>query len=180
MSRSVPGSSPARRTAPGKLAKRWLFLIKANGAREILDAATLTPRAPAIADIARTAAVLVPGGKRVAVDRLTAPDAYWYEIGALPRLPILRLRFDDPARTWLQIDPATGEVLDSLDSRRRLYRWLFDLLHKWDLNLLTRHRPVWDIILWALSLLGLVTSVSGVWLGWKRLVRPASTVRSAR
>ncbi len=66
---------------------------------------------------------------------------------AAPRLPILRLRFDDPARTWLQIYPTTGELLEVLDDRGRLYRWLFDLL--------TRHRPAWDIGMWLLSLAGL-------------------------
>jgi uncharacterized iron-regulated membrane protein len=143
----------------------------------VRDASTLALRTPSVAEIAASARLLVPGGKIVAIDRLTVPDAYWYEVGSLPQLPILRLRFDDPARTWLQIDPATGGVLDTLDTRRRLYRWLFDLLHKWDFNLLTLHRPIWDILLWVLSLFGLVTSISGIWIGWKRLVRPGHRFR---
>jgi uncharacterized iron-regulated membrane protein len=145
----------------------------AGGAPMVRDAATLLPGAPALAAIIRNASGLVPSGKLIGTDRLTAPDAYWYEAGSLPKLPILRLRFDDPARTWLQIDPATGELLEVLDSRRRAYRWLFDLLHKWDFNLLTQNRPAWDILLWLLSACGLLTSVSGVWIGWRRLMRPA-------
>ena len=45
------------------------------------------------------------------------------------------------------------------------------MFHKWDLNALTLHRPLWDVLLWAFSIVGLVTSVSGVWIGWKRLAR---------
>ena len=115
--------------------------------------------------------MLVAGTQPVAIDRLTEPDAYWYDSGGLPRLPMLRLRFDDPAATWLYIDPSTGDVLARIDRRRRAYRWVFDLLHKWDLTILTRYRPAWDLLIWLFSLVGLVTSVSGIWLGWKRLRR---------
>lgn len=126
--------------------------------------------------IASAAAMLVPGARAVAVDRLTRPDAYWYDVGALPKLPVLRVRFNDAAQTWVHIDPATGLVVGETDSRRRLYRWFFDLLHKWDFNSLTLNRPAWDVLLWTLSILGLITSVSGIWIGWIRLLhsRPAS------
>ena len=142
-----------------------------DGRRQILDAATLVPSQPKPNAIVAAARVLVAGTPPVAIDRLTEPDAYWYDPGGLPRLPMLRLRFDDPAATWLYIDPATGDVLARIDRRRRTYRWAFDLLHKWDLTILTRHRPAWDLLIWLFSLVGMVTSVSGIWLGWKRLRR---------
>jgi hypothetical protein len=150
-----------------------LSVFRADGSRNVLDASTLAPAHPNQPAIERAAAPLVPGGHLVRTERLVAPDAYWYEVGDLPRLPVLRLRFDDPARTWLHIDPDTGDILGRLDARGRTYRWLFDLLHKWDLNLLTLHRPLWDAILWLLSAIGLVTSVSGIWIGWRRLMRRA-------
>lgn len=143
-----------------------------------VEARTLKPPVLGQEQIASAAAKLVPGARVVAVDRLTAPDAYWYDVGALPRLPILRVRFDDAARTWVHIDPATGMVVGDTDSRRRLYRWLFDLLHKWDFNGLTLNRPLWDMLLWTLSILGLVTSVSGIWIGWARLRHPRPARRA--
>lgn len=142
-----------------------------------LNAKTLAPLQTGERTILMAAAQLVPGAHIVQVDRLNAPDAYWYEAGALPHLPMLRVKYDDPARTWVHIDPATGEILGDLDARRRIYRWLFDLLHKWDLNGLTLHRPAWDILLWLLASLGLVTSVSGIWIGWRRLTRRKSTIQ---
>jgi hypothetical protein len=146
-----------------------LVIYYADGRRDIRDAASLSPAVLPATTIASAAKDLVPEGRLVGVDRITSPDAYWYEAGDLPQLPILRLRFDDAERTWLHIDPATGAVLDTLDARGRSYRWLFDLLHKWDLNALTLHRPLWDFVLWGLSIVGLVTSLSGVWIGWRRL-----------
>ena len=140
-----------------------------NGRRTTLSAASLAPARATIRAIAAAARRRQAGASLIALDRLTTPDAYWYEVGGLPRLPILRLQFDDPASTWLYVDPATGEVLATADRRRRIYRWAFDLLHKWDLNALTQHRPIWDLLLWLASIAGLVTSISGVWLGLKRL-----------
>jgi hypothetical protein len=150
-----------------------LSIFRADGARTVLDAATLAPAPPDAPALERAATPLVPDGSPIQTERLTAPDAYWYAVGEWPRLPVLRLRFDDPARTWLHIDPETGEILERLDARGRAYRWLFDLLHKWDLNVLTLHRPLWDALLWLLSAVGLVTSMSGVWIGWRRLMRHA-------
>ncbi|WP_068082826.1 hypothetical protein [Novosphingobium rosa] len=157
-----------RLSRDGGLARIAVF--GGDGERKVFDAAGQTVR-PDDLTIAKAAQALIPAGHLLAVERLTAPDAYWYKAGALPRLPVLRLRFDDPAQSWLHIDPETGAVLDHLDARRRTYRWLFDLLHTWDLNSFTLHRPLWDLWLWVWSLLGLVTSISGVWIGWKRLRR---------
>lgn len=91
----------------------------------------------------------------------------------MPKLPVLRVRYDDPAATWVHIDPRTSAILGDTDARRRLYRWAFDLLHKWDFNGLTLNRPAWDILLWFFSLLGLATSVTGIRIGWIRLRRRA-------
>ncbi|MBO9575697.1 MAG: PepSY domain-containing protein [Sphingobium sp.] len=146
-------------------------LFGADGARRVLALPSLSPAVPQRSAIEQAAKGLVPAGKLADATLLTEPDAYYYDIGAKPRLPALRLRFADPDRTWLYLDPVTGEVLNGVDTRRRTYRWLYDMFHKWDLNVLTLNRPLWDILLWAFSLIGLVTSVSGVWIGWKRLRR---------
>lgn len=86
-------------------------------------------------------------------------------------LPVLRLQFDDPAQTWLYLDPRSGAVVQRLNSRARVKRWLFALLHSWDWQPLLAHRPLWDILLIVGSLGGFAVSVSGVVLGWRRLRR---------
>jgi uncharacterized iron-regulated membrane protein len=125
----------ARRVTLYRAAGRPLLSIeRQDGQTGILDAASLAPARldpPALIDAAR---LLMPNVPIVAVERLTAPDAYWYEVGARPTLPVLRVRFGDPAATWVHIDPASGRLLGDMDRRRRVYRWAFDLLHKWDLK----------------------------------------------
>jgi hypothetical protein len=85
---------------------------------------------------------------------------------------VLRFRFGDPAETWVHIDPATGDILGGSDTRRRTYRWLFDLFHRWDWGPLLRHPPARDLLIWLMSIAGLISSVTAVYVGWRRLRRP--------
>ena len=84
---------------------------------------------------------------------------------------MLRVQFEDTNRTWLFIDPATGEIAGSSDISARTYRWLFNFLHDYDLPILLRSQPARDILVWLLSIAGLVISVSGVVVGWRTLAR---------
>ena len=98
-------------------------------------------------------------------------DVYWYSHHRKRPLPVLRVQFDDPNRSWLFIDPATGEIAGLSDSSARTYRWLFNFLHDYDLPILLRNQPARDILVWLLSIAGLVISVSGVVIGWRTLAR---------
>ncbi|AZC27632.1 PepSY domain-containing protein [Pseudomonas sessilinigenes] len=124
------------------------------------------------------AAQAISPGQPLQVERLQAYDFYYYArepqsmLGHLQqRLPALRVRFDDPARTWLHLDLYTGAVVGQLDQPRRASRWLFALLHSWDWLPLLSKRPLWDLWMLLFSAGGLLISVSGVVLGWRRLGR---------
>ena len=84
------------------------------------------------------------------------------------RLPILRLEFDDPVQTWLQIDPYTGNFT-KLDAYKRVSRFLFNFLHSWDWLVLLNNRPLWDVLLILFSLGGFLLSITGTIVGWRRL-----------
>ena len=121
--------------------------------------------------IAQAARNLVPGAPLLGVTRLTEEDAYWYSHHHERKLPVLRVMFGDDAATWIHLDPATGEVLGRTSRSGRTYRWLFNALHDFDLRILLRNRPLWDIVVIALSIGGLIISVSGIVVGWRRLGR---------
>jgi uncharacterized iron-regulated membrane protein len=84
------------------------------------------------------------------------------------RLPALRLDFDDPGRTSVYLDPFTGDVALSMDRSQRTGRWLFNLLHSWDLPLFLRFSGTRDTALVLLSLGSLAIAVTGVVIGWRR------------
>lgn len=125
----------------------------------------------------QAARAVLPQGQ-MSVERLQAYDFYYYGrdeqsmLGHLEkRLPVLRVRFDDPAQTWLHLDFYTGAVVGQLDQPRRVSRWLFSLLHSWDWLPLLASRPLWDAWMILLSAGGLLISLTGVVLGWRRIRR---------
>ena len=58
--------------------------------------------------------------------------------------------------------------------RDSLKRWLFAMLHSWDWLPLLQRRPLWDGLLLAFSLGGLLMSATGVLIGVRRLRRKRS------
>ena len=86
-------------------------------------------------------------------------------------LPVLRLRFADPAGTWAYLDPASGMLVASHDRAQRTGRWLFNLLHSWDWQPLLARPQLREGLIIAFSSGGLLLAVSGVVLGWRRLRR---------
>lgn len=139
--------------------------------QRVLDAATGRPADLPPDVLAAAARRLIPDGRVVETTLLTAEDFYWYSHHFERRLPVLRVIFADPAQTWIHLDPASGEVLGRTDRSGRAYHWLFNGLHDFDLAVLLRRRPAWDVLVWLLSLGGLIVSVSGVVIGWRRLGR---------
>jgi uncharacterized iron-regulated membrane protein len=83
-------------------------------------------------------------------------------------LPISRVDFADQAGSRLYIDPVDGRILIKQDQSRRVYRWVFNLLHYWDFGWL-QIRPVWDAWMLTWVTLGLAMSGASVVLAWKRL-----------
>ncbi|MBH1991423.1 MAG: PepSY domain-containing protein [Sphingomonadaceae bacterium] len=141
--------------------------------KRLLDGASAQPITAPSDEIAALAQRAIPAGRLMAVRRLDHYDRYWYGTGD-PRsdarpLPVLRLIFDDPAQTWLHIDPATGGVVGQMGSGSRTYRWLFAALHSFDLPWLLMLRPLRDGLMWLFSAAGLAISVTGIVIGWRRL-----------
>ncbi len=161
------------------------FLVARNAAGDsrILEAGA--PPAQALSEQRLlTAARAMAAGVVVQANWQGHYDAYYFTRDAQSMygfqsrpLPVLRLRFDDPASTWVYLDPASAEVVASHDARQRAGRWLFNLLHSWDLQPLLQRPVLREGLIIALSIGGLVVSLSGVVLGWRRLRRMTTRVR---
>jgi hypothetical protein len=131
--------------------------------RDLFETAALTGRVTAA----------VPEARVVESQMLTEYDSYYYSrVGQVP-LPALRLKFDDPAQTWVYIDPSLSEVVTAINRWGRVERWVYHGLHSLDFAFLYNSRPTWDIVMILLCLGGLTTSGIGFVLGLRRMRRAA-------
>ncbi|QIP10644.1 PepSY domain-containing protein [Bradyrhizobium symbiodeficiens] len=85
---------------------------------------------------------------------------------AIPGAPVYRSRCGD---IWFDIDGADGSVLQRLDASRRTYRWVYSALHTLDFPFLVAHPRLRDVLIVGLCALGLVFSITGIAIGWRRL-----------
>jgi hypothetical protein len=100
-------------------------------------------------------------------------DAYYYDRdGELP-LPVVRVRYDDPQRTWLYVDAVRGTALRKEERLTRLNRWLYHGLHSLDFPFLYSRRPLWDVVVMTLSGGGLVLSIATIIPALRRFRRHA-------
>lgn len=146
--------------------------LDARGGRSVVTGGDPLTRA----DIVAAAQNILPEARIRGAALLTAYDAYWYPHHEARPLPVLRVRFDDPAATWLHIDPETGAILNRLDRSGRVGRWLYEGLHRFDVPFLFGNRPAWDAVMWGLNGLGAVIAVTGIVMGWRRLRRRRRSV----
>ena len=173
---------------------RWVRVLgaervlaqRAGGPPRVLDGASAQPLV-LDEDAIRAASAGLVAAPVARVERLTNYDLYYYARdahtmmgGAEKPLPVLRLVFDDPHATWVHVDPHTGAVLGQLDRGKRTSRWLFAMLHSWDWLPLLERRPLWDALLIVLSLGGLLLSVTGIVIGWRRLGKKLGANRPQR
>jgi hypothetical protein len=82
--------------------------------------------------------------------------------------PVYRSRCGD---LWFDIDGADGSVVQRLGASRRAYRWVYSALHTLDFPILVAHPRLRDVLIVGLCALGLVFSMSGIVIGWRRLRR---------
>ena len=130
-----------------------------------------------VLDAARDA---MPGTAITDATWLRGYDAYYYDRGGARRLPVLRVRYDDPQRTWLYLDPHRGAIARKEERLTRVNRWLYHGLHSLDFPLLYDRRPLWDIVVIALSVGGIVLSVTTMVQAWHRLRRHARRLTRSR
>lgn len=102
---------------------------------------------------------------------LTEYDPYYYHRAGALALPVLRVRYADPQRTWLYLDPRRGAIVRKEERLTRLNRWLYHGFHSWDFPFLYYHRPLWDIVVIVLSIGGLLSAATTLVPAWRRLWR---------
>ena len=98
-------------------------------------------------------------------------DGYYYSQDRAAPLPVLRVKFGDPDRTWFYIDPQLSQLVFGTTHLSRIERWVYHGLHSLDFSFWYYNRPVWATGMVVLSLGGLTVSALGLYLGLRRVLR---------
>lgn len=125
------------------------------------------------------AAVAMPGVVIDGLGWMDEYDAYYYDRDRRLSLPVLRVRYGDPQRTWLYFDPRHGTIARKEERLSRINRWLYHGFHSFDFPFLYYRRPLWDIVVLGLSLGGLLLSASTLSASWRRVRRKAKRLTTA-
>ena len=156
------------------------YEVRPGPDRLVVAASTLMPRrAPPDADalVGRLRAAL-PAVPVVGATLLESYDGYYYGRGSgRPPLPVVRIRFADPLRTWIYVDPAVNRIVLTVHRYSRLERWLFNGLHSLDFTFWYDRRPLWDLGVLVLMAGGLASAGIGLWLGLARVLRAVAPAR---
>ena len=129
-------------------------------------------------ELLAAATAAMPGANVVDAIELADYDAYYDDRRHRRRpLPVLRVRFDDPAATWLYLDPARGMLVHREQRRSRIDRWLYRGLHRLDFPGFYHRRPLWDIVVIVLLLGGLFSAFTSMAPAAKRLRRHGARLR---
>jgi hypothetical protein len=111
---------------------------------------------------------------------LSAYDSYYYEQDGSAALPVVRVKFGDPDKTWVYIDPQMSQVVGTFRRYDRLGRWLYHGFHSLDFPFWYYRRPLWDVGIITLLLGGLGVSSIGFCLGIRRMGRGISQIARFR
>lgn len=110
-------------------------------------------------------------------ETLREHDAYYYErqeasmyAGNVRSLPVLKLSYADEGLTYVYLDPRSGDLVQSVDRTQRVGRWLFNLLHSWDLPAWLKAGMAREAVLILLSVGVLLVAATGIVIAGKRLL----------
>jgi hypothetical protein len=158
---------------------RWLrggpwYVARGDGPQPLLiDARTLDVRtepsvAPAMLEMLATLSAANPDAPIASAELLASYDAYYYDRDRQAPLPVVRIRFDDPDRTWVYVSPHLFEVVGRFTRRERVERWMYHGLHSLDFPFWYSSRA-WEAGMILLLSGGAALSGIGVMIGWRRL-----------
>ncbi len=82
-----------------------------------------------------------------------------------PYRPFFRVSLEDEYETVLYISARTGEVLQKTEYSERVWNYFGAVTHWIYPTALRKNWFLWDQVVWWLSLLGVITTVAGLWLG---------------
>ena len=92
----------------------YVVRMAPDAGRRLIAADTMTVRSAfSVASLVERLGASAPGVPILESELLTEYDAYYYSRDDQNPLPVLRVKFADPADTWFYVDPEMGRVLEA-------------------------------------------------------------------
>ncbi len=170
------------RLHPGVLELEWrrvdgklYFSALDRARRRLLDArgAALAGTIPEAA-LRHAVQATRPDAPLLAAEMLASGDHYYYSHHRQAAFPVMRAQFQLPDDTTFYVDATQGQLAGYADRNSKWNRWLFNGLHQLDFASVLRARPLWDVVVVSLCVLGAMLSMTGLVLGWRRLRKRAA------
>ena len=147
--------------------------------RPILSVSAVSGQAlgPVSEGVARAVAEQFSGEKISRIDGPFQYDQWTVHERYGPYRPFYKISMADAAGTCIYVSVRSGEVVQRTRRTERAWNWAGAVIHWINPTLLRQHRSVWRWTVWSVSLLGIVLTLAGIWLGtvrylaWKRLRR---------
>jgi len=155
------------------LANQAILIAKSDKASDLLLLVPdLNPSRENLISAARSAVSRAWPSKTIKESYMvTADDVYGHlREGSLPE-STLRIVLADIDETWIHINLDDGQIISVMDKSRRMYRWLFNGIHSLDLPGLVNRRPLWDVLMVVLMIIGFTFSLTGLVIAYKKLAR---------
>jgi hypothetical protein len=100
------------------------------------------------------------------IPAVLADDDFYPGRSTIPGAPVFRTRCGE---LWFDVDGADGRVLQRWNASRRAYRWLYSAMHTLDVPVMLAAPRLNDVVIVGLCTLGLMFSITGIVIGWRRL-----------
>jgi hypothetical protein len=165
----LPGGDKLRQLTAAPFAGTRYVLASGTNTRLRLDATSLSPAPPTLAEVTRASQSLQAGRAPLSSELLTHGDDYYFGEHAADITPAYRVVFADAQASRYYFDSVSGALISKFDRAARGYRWLFNAVHRWDFSAGMRRRPFWDLIVVTLLAGVAAGSLTGVVLGFRRV-----------
>jgi hypothetical protein len=156
----------------------WLAFSQ-SGIPTAISAEDASVSLPMSESTAQTVAERFGGVKGTRVDGPLQYDQWVVHQRFDPYRPFYRVRLADNDRTDLYVSARTGQVLQRTRGRERAWNWYGAVLHWIYFTPLRQSWPAWNQTVWWLSLVTLVASIAGTWLGIHRMLASRQRGRAA-
>jgi len=104
------------------------------------------------------------------ISLLTEYDNYYVGLTDHLPLPVYKVEVDDADNSTYYINPKNGNTR-YFNTNTKVHHWTYQALHSYKTGFLSRHRMVWNILMWVTMIGGTLVSLTGVWLGFRYIKR---------